>query len=162
MKETMETKEVFLHPKYDVTDFRSEDMKIIEELLKGTDDFRIEIESTKELTNAQIYGKKNGIELRVEWYMDEVGEGVLIEDALVATDLEVKDDAEWDELCNFVWDSDIHDVCGESTTISRDSSYQDVIGTLDLLSKGAHEGLDEEWERLKTIVSGFISERRAS
>lgn len=153
-------KVVTLHPKYDVTDFQSEDIRIIEELVNGTEDFRIEIESTKELTNAQIYGKKDGIEMRVEWYMDEVGDGILIEDALVATDLEVKDDAEWDELCNFVWDSEINDVCGESITIKRNSSYQDVIGTLDLLSKGAYEGLDEEWERLKTIVSGFISERR--
>lgn len=160
MKETMETKEVFLHPKYDVTDFRSEDMKIIEELLKGTDDFRIEIESTKELTNAQIYGKKNGIELRVEWYMDDLCD--LIDDALCANEQEVENQEEWNELLNALEDADIHTVCGSGETILRNSKPEEVIRKLGSLSFESYRDLDVEWANCKAIVRDFINARRAS
>lgn len=150
--------EATLYPKYDVDDFRAEDLKVIEELVNGTEDFRINIESTKELSNAQIYGKKDGIELRVEWYMDDLCD--LVEDALYANDQEVENNKEWNELLKAVEDADIHTVCGSGDVILRDSKPEDVIRKLGSLSYESYRDLDVEWSNCKAIVRDFINARR--
>lgn len=151
---------VNLYPKYDVDDFRSVDLKIIEELVNGTEDFRINIESTKELANAQIYGKKDGIELRVEWYMDDLCD--LIDDALCANEQEVENQEEWDELLNALEDADIHTVFGSGETILRNSKPEEVIRKLGSLSYESYRDLDVEWANCKAIVRDFINARRGS
>lgn len=153
-------KTVNLYPKYDVDDFRPVDLKIIEELVNGTEDFRINIESTKELANAQIYGKKDDIEIRVEWYMDDLCD--LIDDALCANDQEVESNKEWNEVLKAVEDADIHTVCGCDDIIPRDSKPDEVIKKLNSLSYESYRDLDVEWANCKAIVRDFINARRAS
>lgn len=151
-------KKIELHPKYDVTDFRSEDMRQIEELLNGTDEFRIDIESTKELVTAQIYGKKDGIEIRVEWCMDDLCD--LVDDALCANGQEVESNKEWDELMKSVEDEGIYTVCAAGETIGRDTNLRDLIKAIESVSHDAYLDLDNEWIKCKATVNDFINARR--
>ena len=151
-------KKIELHPKYDVTDFRSEDMRKIEELLNGTEDFRIDIESTKELVTAQIYGNRDGIDIRVEWCMDDLCD--LVDDALCANEQEVESNKEWDELMEAVENEEVYTVCAAGETIGRDTNLRDLIKSIESVSHDAYTDLDAEWSHCKAIVRDFVNERR--
>ena len=153
-------KHEYMETKYDVDDFLPWQREKLNELLKGDEDFRLDIEVRKECANAQIYGKKDDIEIRVEWYMDDLCD--LIDDALCANDQEVESNKEWNEVLKAVEDADIHTICGSSDIISRDSSLEDVTKKLEALSYESYKDLDVEWANCKAIVRDFINARRAS
>lgn len=153
-------KHATIYTKYGVTDFETEHIEKLKELLNGTEEFRVDIEVRKECANAQIYGDADSIEVRVENYMDDLADS--IDDALCANNQEVESNKEWDELVKACEDADIQTVCGAGDIYARDINVDDLIHALDALDYEASKDLDVEWSSCKAIVRDFINKRRAN
>ena len=155
-------KHIEIETKWGVADFSDKDKEQLQKLLTGTDDFRVFIGVRLYSRSAEIYGKGNDVEIRVESEMDSLDDGALVGDALTDLDLEVADDDEWNDLLEAVFEQDISTVEGVCETIPRNSSVSHILERLSVCETESEAALDSNWEVCKSIVRDFINARRAS
>jgi hypothetical protein len=150
--------------KWGVSDLYEEAEKNLRELLTYSGEFRTEwCDCKKELYSFRLWFDDDNIEVTVNQWMDELYEGYdLIDDAmwdLGKQDIELSDE-EIEYIRDLCYDSDVTDSVTECKIIERNSTYEQIIETLEKLADITNKELEDYYDVVKNIVSYYLETER--
>jgi hypothetical protein len=149
--------------KWGVSDLYEEAEKNLRELLTYSGEFRTEwCDCKKELFSFRLWFTDNEIKVEVSQWMDDLYEQVdLIDDAIWALKssgykfgAELNED-DFENIRDMCFDAEIETEVMESKFIKRDSTYEEIMSTLNELADLTGKELDEYFEQVKSIVSYY-------
>lgn len=150
--------------KWGVSDLYEEAEKNLRELLTYSGEFRTEWCSCKKEEYAfRLWFHDDYIHVAVSNCMDDLYDGYdLIDDALWdlgKQDVELSDDDvdRIRELCMF---SDVDTEVTDDENIKRDSTYEEIMETLERLADETDKWLEDYYETVKNIISYYLENER--
>lgn len=150
--------------KWGVSDLYEEAEKNLRELLTYSGEFRTDwCSCKKELYAFRLCFTDEYINVVVNQWMDDLYEEYsLINDAL--WDLGKQDVELNDEEINYIrdlcYDSDVTDSVTECKIIERNSTYEQIIDTLEKLADITNKELEDYYDVVKNIVSYYLEKER--
>lgn len=150
--------------KWGVSDLYEEAEKNLRELLTYSGEFRTEwCSCKKELYEFRLCFTDEYINVIVNQEMDDLYEEYsLIEDALWnlgKQDVELNDE-EINYIRDLCYDSDVTDSVTECKIIERNSTYEQIIETLEKLADITNKELEDYYDVVKNIVSYYLETER--
>lgn len=150
--------------KWGVSDLYEEAEKNLRELLTYSGEFRTEwCSCKKELYSFRLWFDDDHIEVTVNQWMDELYEQYeLIDDAmwdLGKQDIELSDE-EIEYIRDLCFDADVKDEVSNSEYIKRDSTYEEIMETLEHLADETNKWLSDYYETVKNIISYYLEHER--
>ncbi len=150
--------------KWGVSDLYEDAEKNLRELLTYSGEFRTELCSCKkELYSFRLWFTDEYINVQVNQWMDELYEQYeLIDDALWdlgKQDVELSDE-EIEYIRDLCYDADVKDEVSNSEYIKRDSTYEEIMETLERLSDETDKWLSDYYETVKNIISYYFENER--
>lgn len=149
--------------KWGVSDLYEDAEKNLRELLTYSGEFRTEwCDCKKELFSFRLWFTDSEIKVEVSQWMDDLYEQVdLIDDAIWALKIsgykfgaELNED-DFEKIRDMCFDAGIETEVMESKFIKRDSTYEEIMSTLNELADLTGKELDEYFEQVKSVVSYY-------
>lgn len=147
--------------KWGVSDLYEEAEKNLRELLTYSGEFRTKwCSCKKELYAFRLWFTDEYINVQVNQWMDDLYEceGALIYDALEALDkhgVELSEE-ELDYIRDLCYESDVTDNLTECKIIDRNSTYEQIMETLETLAEITDKELEDYFDVVKNIVSYYL------
>lgn len=117
----------------------------------------------KELQSFRLWFLKDKIVVDVNEWMDDLYEqSELIYDAiwsLYGREFELSEDEE-NEIKDMCFEADIVDEIVMHKEIKRESTYSDILNAIDELANETSKFLEDEFERVKNVVSCWVEENK--
>lgn len=150
--------------KWGVSDLYEDAEKNLRELLTYSGEFRTEwCSCKKELYSFRLWFTDEYINVQVNQWMDDLYEEYsLIDDALCGLgkqDVELNDE-EINYIRDLCYDSDVTDSVTECKIIERNSTYEQIIETLEKLADITNKELEDYYDVVKNIVSYYLETER--